>query len=126
MAKITIKDKEYLLRMDVYAMEKIEEKWGDLKEALMEFKGKGRGKTKVIKEMFKILANSGQFHLGLPEDVTGEEINGMTLADLNKLSQTLTLTMDESLHAETVNGNEADDEVHDEYAEELERREKNA
>ena len=62
---------------------------------------------------------------GLPEDVTGEEINTCNLADLNMLAEALNKTMDEAMHAETIGGNEADDTVHDEYMEELEQQEKN-
>ena len=38
MAKIVINKKAYELRMDVYAMEKIEKEFGDLKEALRAFR----------------------------------------------------------------------------------------
>ena len=41
------------------------------------------------------------------------------------LARALNATMEEAMHAETVGGNEADDEQHDEYMEELERTEKN-
>lgn len=125
MAKIKIDGREYMLRMDIYAMEKLEKEYGDLKSALELFR-KGDKKTGVIKDMFRIMANSGQHKMKQPEDVTGDELDGMTLADMNALSIALNETMEESMHAETVGGNEADDEVHDEYMEELENREKNA
>ena len=124
MATIKIKGQEYSMRMDVNAMEKIEEEFGDLKEALKAFRGRDR-KISMVKSMFRILANSGKKYAGLPEDVTGEEINTCNLADLNVLAEALNKTMDEAMHAETIGGNEADDSVHDEYMEELEQQEKN-
>jgi hypothetical protein len=125
MASIKIGGEEYSLRMDIHAMEQIENEFGDLKSAMEEFRAKDR-KISMVKAMFRILANSGRKKEGKPEDVTGEEIDSFNLADLNILSNTLNQAMKESMHAETVNGNEADDETHDEYMEELEQREKNA
>ena len=125
MAVIKISGKEYALRMDVNAMEKIEDEFGDLKEALKAFRARDR-KISMVKSMFRILANSGRKKAGQPEDVTGEEINTCNLADLNKLAEALNKTMEEAMHAETIGGNEADDGVHDEYMEELEQQEKNA
>lgn len=125
MASIKIGGEEYTLRMDIHAMEKIEEEFGDLKEAMQQFRGKNR-KISMVKAMFRILANSGRWKDGKPEDVTGEEINGFNMGDLNRLAIALNETLEESMHAETVNGGEADDDVHDEYMEELEKHEKNA
>ena len=123
MAEIRIKRKTYNLRMDIYAMEQIEKEYGDLRDALRAFH-KDR-KITMVKTMFRILANSGRRKAGLPEDVTGEEIEDCNLADLDQLAKALNQAMEEAMHAETVGGNEADDEVHDEYLEELEQNEKN-
>ena len=95
------------------------------KDALRAFRGKER-KISMVKSMFRILANSGRKRAGQPEDVTGEEINGCNLADLDEIAKAMNATMEEAMHAETVGGNEADDEVHDEYMEDLEQNEKNA
>ena len=124
MAEIRISGKRYDLRMDIHAMERIEMEFGDLRDALRAFRGKER-KIAMVKAMFRILANSGRKKAGLPEDVTGEEIDGCNLADLDRLAKALTQAMDEALRAETVGGGAADDEVHDEYLEEMENREKN-
>lgn len=124
MAAIRIKKRTYDLRMDIHAMEQIEKEFGDLRDALTAFR-KDR-KISMVKAMFRILANSGQKKAGKPEDVSGEEIDDCNLADLDRLAQALNQAMEEAMHAETVGGNEADDEVHDEYMEELEQREKNA
>ncbi len=124
MAAITINGVTYDLRMDVHAMEKIEKEFGDLKEAMRQFRGENR-KISTVKAMFRILANSGRWKEGKPEDVTGEEIGGCNLGDMSLLAEALNKTLEEAMHAETVGGNAADDEVHDEYMEELERQEKN-
>lgn len=124
MASIKISGKVYDLRMDIHAMEQIEKEFGDMREALRAFRGKER-KISMVKAMFRILANSGRKKAKQPEDVTGEEIDGCNLADLNKIAQALNQTMEEAMHAETVGGNEADDEPVDEYMEELEKNEKN-
>ena len=57
----------------------------------------------------------------VPEDV----LDDCTLGDLDRIAKALREAMDETMHAETVNGNEADDEVADAYAAELEQQEKN-
>ena len=124
MASIIIKRKKYDLRMDIHAMEQIEKEFGDLRDALRAFRGKER-KIGMVKSMFAILANSGRKKAGLPEDVTGEDIDQCNLADLDRIAQTLNRAMEEAMRAETVGGNEADDEPHDEYMDELEKREKN-
>ena len=123
MAEIRINRKTYNLRMDIHAMERIEKEFGDLRDALQAFR-KDR-KISMVKAMFRILANSGRKSEGKPEDVTGEEIDGCNLADLDRLAKALNQAMEEAMHAETVGGNEADDEPHDEYLEELEQKEKN-
>lgn len=125
MAAIKIGGKEYALRMDIYAMEQIEKEFGDMKEALRLFQSKDR-KVGMIKTMFRILANSGAAYAGKEENATGEELNGCNLGDLDQIVKALNKTLQEAMHAETVGGNEADDEVHDEYMDELEQKEKNA
>lgn len=127
MASITIKGTEYKLRMDLHAMQVIEDEYGDLKNAFEAFRNQGgkRRSVKMTKLMFRALANSGRRKDGLPEDVTGDEIDDFNLGDLNNLSIALNKAMEEAMHAETVNGNEADDDVHDEYMEQIEEQEKN-
>lgn len=127
MASIVIKGTEYKLRMDLHAMQVIEDEYGDLKAAFEAFRNTNgrRRNLKVMKMMFRALANSGRRKDGLPEDVTGEEIEDFNLGDLNILSIELAKAMEDSMHAETVGGNEADDEVHDDYMEQIEEQEKN-
>lgn len=121
MAKITIDGRTFDLVMSIYAMGQIEDEFGDLKQALEKLR-KGSRDIKIIRSMFRILANAGQHKAKQPEDVTGDEINDMNLAGLEKLSLTMRAAMDEAMKAETVDGGLADDSKADVYAEELEKR----
>lgn len=121
MAKITIDGRTFDLVMSIWAMGQIEEEFGDLKQALEKFR-KGSRDIKIIRSMFRILANAGQHKAKQPMDVTGDEINDLNLAGLEKLSLTMRAAMDEAMKAETVDGGPADDSEADVYAEELEKR----
>ena len=57
MAKVTIGDKEYGLRFDLYAMEQIEEEFGGVKNVFDTLK-EGRHQIKTTRALFRILANS--------------------------------------------------------------------
>lgn len=122
MAKITIKGVEYDLRMSLWASEQIEKGYGDLKEALQKFR-KER-KISMVKYMFAVLANAGRKYAKEPMDVTPDVLDDCTLADLDAITSVMRDAMDETMHAETVGGNEADDEPQDALAAEYE--EKNA
>lgn len=124
MTTITINGKSYELAMTIHAMEDIEEEFGDLKSALEKFR-QGNRNVRIIKAMFRILANAGRYAAGKPEDVTGDEVNNLTLAGLNSLALKIREAMDASMHAETVAGGLADDEEADVYAEEMEKQSKN-
>ena len=121
MTTITINGKSYELAMTIHAMEDIEEEFGDLKIVLVKFR-QGDRNVRIIKAMFRILANAGRYAAGKPEDVTGDEVNNLTLAGLNNLIRE---ARDASMHAETVAGGLADDEEADVYAEEMEKQSKN-
>lgn len=122
MAKIRIKGVEYDLRMNLWASEQIENRYGDLREALQNFR-KER-KISTVKVMFQILANAGRKHAKLPPDVPEDVLDDCSLKDLDAVSNAMAEAMDETMHAETVGGGEADDEPADALAEEYE--EKNA
>lgn len=122
MAKIVIKGQEYDLRMSLWASEQIEKEFGDLKEALQKFR-KER-KISMVKAMFRILANAGRKKAKQPTDVSEDVLDDCTLYDLNLVAEAMNKAMDESMHAETVGGNEADDQPADALAEEYD--EKNA
>jgi len=125
MAEIKIKGKTYDLRITVYTMEGLENEYGDVESALKMIRGGGKRTIKDIKKIFAIMANAGQHAKGLPEDVKPGAIDGCTLADLNEISIVMGKATEEAMKAETVGGNEADDDVHDEYMEEIEAQEKN-
>ena len=120
MAKIKIKGVEYDLRMGLWASEQIENEYGDLKEALQSFR-KDR-KISMIKKMFRILANAGRKYAKQPMDVPEDVLDDCTLADLDAIARAMKEAMDETMHAETVGGNEADDEPQDALAAEYEEK----
>ena len=120
MAKIVIKGVEYDLRMSLWASEQIENEYGDLKEALQKFR-KSR-KIGMVKKMFRILANAGRKKAGLRTDVREDVLDDCSLFDLNMVAEAMNKAMDESMHAETVGGNEADDLPADALAEEYDAK----
>ena len=124
MAKFTIGGRDYNLVMTVYAMGMIEDEFGGVKDAMQQMRS--GGSMKALKSMFRIMANAGLHKLRANEDVTGDEIDDMDLAELNALSEAIRNAMAESAHAETVDGGLADDRDHDVYADERRRLEKNA
>lgn len=120
MAKIIIRGTEYNLRMTLWASEQIENEFGDLKDALRKFR-KER-KISMVKKMFRILANAGRKSEKKPTDVPEDVLDDCTLADLDLVAQALREAMDETMHAETVGGNEADDEPQDALAAEYDEK----
>ena len=114
MAKIEIDGVEYDLRMSLWASEQIEKEFGDLKDALQKFR-KER-KITMVKWMFRTLANAGKKAKKLPMDVPEDVLDNCTLYDLDRVAKAMNETMNESLHAETVGGNEADDQPEDALA----------
>ena len=120
MAKITIKGVEYDLRMGLWASEQIEKEFGDLKDALQKFR-KER-KVSMVKWMFRTLANAGQKAKKLPMDVPEDVLDNCSLKDLDDVAKAMSEAMNESLHAETVGGNEADDEPQDALAAEYDEK----
>lgn len=114
MAKIEIDGVEYDLRMSLWASEQIEKEFGDLKDALQKFR-KER-KVTMVKWMFRTLANAGKKAKKQPMDVPEDVLDNCTLYDLDRVAKAMNETMNESLHAETVGGNEADDQPEDALA----------
>ena len=120
MARITIKGVEYNLRMSLWASDQIEQEYGDLKDALQKFR-KER-KISTVRKMFWIMANAGRKAEKKPMDVPEDVLDDCTLADLDRVSRVMREAMDETMHAETVGGNEADDEPQDALAAEYEEK----
>jgi len=120
MASIIVKGKEYPLRFDMYAMEQVEEEFGGIRPMFESMRGgEGKGVARTLAIMFRILANSARNELDLPENVTGDEIRHESV---QRVSDAIGLAISEGMKSETTGGNEADDEVHDEYLEEIEAK----
>ena len=123
MASIKINGKEYGLRFDLYAMEQVEETFGSVKKA---FDALREGKQlKTTRLLFKILANSYLSFNGQEETVTGDEIKHADMNMVMLISEAVKAAIAEGSKSETTGGNEADDEVHDMYLEQIEAEEKN-
>ena len=120
MASITIKGKNYPLRFDMYAMEQVEEEFGGIRAMFEAMTGNnGQSVAKTLRIMFRILANSARNELDLPETVTGDEIRHCSV---QKVTAAISEAVNEGMKSETTGGNEADDEVHDEYLDEIESK----
>ena len=120
MASFTIKGKKYPLKFDMFAMEQIEEEFGGVKGMYEAMRGEnGVSVAKTMKTIFRILANSARNEMDLPENVTGDEV---THCNVHARSDAIAATITEAMHSETTGGNEADDDVHDEYLEEIEAK----
>ena len=120
MASVIISGREYNLRFDLYAMEQIEEEFGSLKSVFEVMSG---GKQiKATRTLFKILANSWLSNEGEAETVTGDEIKHADIDQIKAVSAAVQQAIAEGSKSETTQGNEADDEVHDIYLEEIDRK----
>ena len=120
MASITVNGKEYGLRFDMYAMEQIEDEFGSVKKVFETLKdGK---QLKATRTLFRILANSYLSYNDKEETVTGDEIKHADIAMISEISEAVQKAIAEGSKSETTGGNEADDEVHDVYLEEIERK----
>ena len=120
MASIKVRGKEYGLRFDMYAMEQIEEAFGSVKDAFDALRDGKQLKTTRI--LFKIMANSYLSYNGEPETVTGDEIKHEGMDIVVQISEAVKAAIMEGSKSETTGGNEADDEKHDVYLEEIERK----
>ena len=120
MAKVIVNGKEYGLRFDLYAMEQIEEEFGSVKSAFDALKDGHQ--MKATRKLFKVLANSWLSYNGKEENVTGDEIKHVSIDDVTVISEAVREAITEGSHSETTGGNEADDEPHDIYLEEIERK----
>ena len=121
MARITINGKEYGLRFDLYAMEQMEEEFGSVK-AVFDMMREGKHQVKTMRTLFKIMANSYLGWKGEEENVTGDEVKHADMNMVTEISDAVKQAIAEGSKSETTGGNEADDEVHDVYLEEIERK----
>ena len=118
--EVTLHGVKYRLRMSLWASQQLEDRYGDLKGALKAFRSER--KISMVKYMFEIMANAGRKAEKRPMDVSGDVLDDCTLADLDAVARAMNAAMDESLHAETVGGNESDDEPQDALAAEYDEK----
>lgn len=117
--KLKIGEREYGLRMDLYAMESIEDEFGGMREMFEEVQ-KGSGKS--IRRLFKILANAYLANEGKEETVTGDEVKHLKVAAVAGIGKAVRAAVEEGMRSEATNGEEADDEVYDVYLSEIEAK----
>lgn len=119
MVKLKIGEKEYGLRMDMYALEQIEDEFGDLQVMFEKIR---KGGSKALQQLFKILANSQLAYEGKEETVTGEELKRLKVSAVAGIGQAIHAAVAEGMKSETTDGAEADDEVFDVYLQEIEAK----
>ena len=120
MTSIIVKGKKYDLLFDMWALEQIEEEFGGVKAMFESLNGNnGTSLAKAMSAIFRILANSARDAAGLPTNVTGEEVRHMSIG---KLTAAVHQAIDEGMKSETSAGGAADDETHDAYLDEIDRK----
>jgi hypothetical protein len=119
MIKLRIGETEYGLRMDMYAMEQIEDEFGGMKEMFEKIQNGG---SKAMRMLFKILANAQLAFEGKEETVTGDELKRLRVAALSGIGTAIRAAVEEGMKSETTEGNDADDEVYDVYLSEIESK----
>jgi len=119
MASITINGTKYDLLFDMWALEQIEQEFGGIKKMFASLQGaEGTSLSKTVSVVFRILANSARDAAGLAPIVTGDEVKH---TPVGKVVAIVKQAIEEGSKAETSGGNEADDKIHDEYLEEIEK-----
>ena len=119
MVKLKVGEKEYGLRLDLYAMEGIEEEFGSMKDM---FETLQNGGSKAIRKLFRIMANAQLAYEGKEETVTGDELKRLKVSAIAGIGQAVRAAVEEGMKSETTNGEEADDEVYDVYLSEIEAK----
>lgn len=119
MVKLKIGAEEYGLRLDMYAMELIEEEFGSMKDM---FERIQTGGSKTVRIIFKILANAQLAYEGKEETVTGDELKRLRVGAMTAIGNAIRAAIEEGMKSETTEGEEADDEVFDVYLSEIESK----
>lgn len=119
MVKLKIGDQEYGLRLDMYAMEQIEEEFGGMQEMFDKLRAGG---SKAVCTLFRIMANAHLAYEGKEETVTGGELKRLRVAALSGISAAIQAAVKEGMRSETTEGEQADDEVYDVYLAEIEAK----
>ena len=117
--KLKIGDKEYGLRMDLYAMEGIEAEFGSLKNM---FEQVQNGGSKTVRQLFRLLANAYLASEGKEETVTGDEIKHLRVSAVAGIGKAVRAAIEEGMKSEATAGEEADDDVYDVYLNEIESK----
>ena len=120
MTETRIEGRVYELKFDLYALEQVQEEYDGLQDLFEQLAG--RKQVKALKAIFRIMANAARADRGDPENVTGNEILRLTIAEMRKLTQDIQTEIRRSMKKETADGNEADDEVHDLYEDEEDQK----
>ena len=121
MTETRIDGRIYELRFDLYAMEGVEEEFGSMKE-LFEIMSSGKRQVKTLKSLFRLMGNSARAFRGEEENITGQEVLRLTVREMGELSEAMKREIQKSMKKETMDGNEADDEDHDLYETESDRK----
>lgn len=119
MVKLKVGETVYGLRMDMYAMEQIEDEFGSIKEMFAKVQG---GSARTVRSLFRILANSQLSFEGKEETVTGDELKHLKVPAVTGVGNAIRAAIEEGMKSETTGGAEADDEVYDVYLNEIEEK----
>lgn len=119
MVKLKVGEKEYGLRLDLYAMEQIEDEFGSMKEM---FETLQNGGSRAIRKLFRIMANAQLAYEDKEETVTGDELKRLKVSAIAGIGQAIRAAVEEGMKSETTNGEAADDEVYDVYLSEIEAK----
>ena len=119
MIKLKIGKTEYGLRMDMYAMEQIEDTFGSMKDM---FEKMQSGGSRAVRDLFRIMANAQLSYEGKEETVTGDELKHLKVSAIAGIGNAVRAAIEEGMKSETVEGEEADDEVFDVYLSEIEQK----
>ena len=119
MVKLKVGDTEYGLRMDLYAMEMIEDEFGNLKDMFAKIQ---TGGSKTLRAIFRILANAELAYEGKEETVTGDELKQLKVSAVTGIGAAIRAAVEDGMKSETTGGAEADDEVFDVYLSEIESK----
>lgn len=119
--EIRINGQLYRLRFDLWALEQIEKEYGGTHEAFQKMTGGEMVKT--VRKLFSILANCQRNLDGMPEDVTGDEIQKHeSMAKLKEIAGAIRAAVEEGMKSETKDGGEASDKKENPLDKEYEQK----
>lgn len=114
---VNIKGVNYNLRFDLGAIEDVEDEFGSMGVLFEDIKA---NKYKSLKKLLRIMINCALDYAGSDQRITDADLRHVPVWVLSQVVPTLNASM----HAETIDGHEADDTVHDGYLDAIERDEK--